>query len=173
MLDGAACGCCGKRYLDAPEEFSLHGTHARTKDNEGNWIKPSARPEAVRVIHKPCRGRKKARFTISVAHRRQRETKDNLRVLLALNNSAGVLDIQRILGRRRPVGRSAWARIYDRLFWLEEVMLAYEREMLRRWRKKMEARARAGKDVLHRLSHDDMVINVNWANLHRSASYTA
>jgi hypothetical protein len=41
-------------------------------------------------------------------------------------------------------------------------LLAYEREMLRRWRKKIEARARAGKDVVHRISHDDMTINVNW-----------
>ena len=98
MLDGAGCGCCGRRYLDAPEEFSLHGTHKRTKNNKGNTIKAPRRPEAVRVIHKPCRGKKKARFTISVPHRRQRQTKDNLRILLALNNSAGVLDVRRILG---------------------------------------------------------------------------
>jgi hypothetical protein len=162
VLDGAACGGCGKRYLDAPEEFSLHGTHARTKDNDGNRIKPPARPEAVRVIHKPCRGKKKARFTISAAHRRQRETKDNLRIMLNLNNSAGVLDIQRVLGPEAAGRKIGIGRIYDRILWLEEVMLAYEREMLRRWRKKMEARARAGKDVVHRLSHDDMTINVNW-----------
>lgn len=162
VLDGAACQCCGKRYLDAPEEFVLNGTHRRTKDHHGNPIKTARTPEAVRVIHKPCKGKPGARFTISVAHRTQQETKDNVRILLALLNSAGVLDIQRILGSTSMGRKIGVGRIYDRIFWLEAVLLAYEREMLRRWRKKMEAEAAKGRERTHRLCHDDMVINVNW-----------
>ena len=51
------------------------------------------------------------------------------------------------------------SRIYDRIWWFEQVFLAYEREMLRRWREKIQ---RSGKRVEHRLSHDDLVLNVNW-----------
>ena len=81
---------------------------------------------------------------------------------MALINSAGVLDIQRILGPAAAGRKIGISRIYDRIMWLEEVLLAYEREMLRRWCEKVEARAQAGKEVLHRLCHDDMTINVNW-----------
>lgn len=51
------------------------------------------------------------------------------------------------------------SRIYDRIEWLEGVFLAYEREMLRRWKKKVE---QSGESVEHLLSHDDMVLSVNW-----------
>jgi len=52
-----------------------------------------------------------------------------------------------------------FSRIYDRIAWLEGVFLAYEREMLRRWREKVE---RTGQQIEHCLSHDDMVLTVNW-----------
>jgi hypothetical protein len=147
VLDGAACGCCGIRYLEAPGEFILNGTHKRTRDDDGKRIKAPRRPQAVRVIHKTCRGKPGARFTISVPHRRQKETKDNLGILLALSNSAGILDIQRLLGPDAAGRKIGIGRIYDRIFWLEGVLLAYEQEMLRRWRKKMEPALRRARTL--------------------------
>ena len=159
VLDGPACGCCGTRFLDRPEEFTLKGAHQRTKDNDGRPIANRGAPKAVRVLHKPCKGRKGARITIALPHEKQKTTKDNLRILHALLNSAGILDVQRMLGQT-PTGRKIGiGRIYDRIEWFEQVFLAYEREMLRRWREKIE---REGKPVEHRLSHDDLTLTVNW-----------
>ena len=159
VLDGPACGCCGRRYLEAPEEFVLNGVHQRTKDRRGARIVNTGAPKSVRVVHRPCKGQRGARITISIPHARQKETKDNLRILHALLNSAGIVDAHRMLGPK-AIGRSIGiSRIYDRIAWLEQVFLAYEREMLRRWREKVE---RAGRAPLHRLSHDDLVLTVNW-----------
>ncbi len=159
VLDGPACGCCGQRFLAAPEEFCMNGAHQRTKTRSGAPISNRGIPKSVRVIHKRCKGRPGARITISLPHARQKDTKDNLRILHALLNSAGILDVQRMMGsasRGQAIGIS---RIYDRIAWYEQVFLAYEREMLRRWRAKVEA---SGKPLVHRLSHDDMVLTVNW-----------
>jgi hypothetical protein len=56
VLDGPACGCCGTRFLDWPEEFTLKGAHQRTKDNDGRAIANRGVPKAVRVLYKPCKG---------------------------------------------------------------------------------------------------------------------
>jgi hypothetical protein len=56
VLDGAICPACARRYLDAPQEFSLHGTHKRTKDRNGKPLKARATTDAVRVIHSACPG---------------------------------------------------------------------------------------------------------------------
>lgn len=152
VLDGKGCQCCGRRYLAAPEEFVLNGVHQRTKGS-------GSAPKAVRVVHKPCKGKPGARFTISIPHARQLESKDNLRILYALLNSAGIRDAQRMLGAAATGKTMGISRIYDRIAWLEQVFLAYEREMLKRWREKVAA---SSKDVVHRLSHDDLVIGVNW-----------
>ena len=117
VLDGASCGCCGNRYLDAPEEFSLHGTHKRLRDRKGKPVKPPKRHQAVRVIHTPCKGRPRARFTISVAHRWQRTTKDNVRILHNLLNSTSILDLQRMLGTGADGKKIGISRIYDRILW--------------------------------------------------------
>lgn len=159
VLDGPACGCCGRRFLAAPEEFSMNGAHQRTKTRTGETISRSAIPKSVRVIHKPCKGKPGARIAISVPHVRQKGTEDNLRILHALLNSAGVLDVQRMIGAAARGQKIGISRIYDRIAWFEQVFLAYEREMLRRWREKIEA---SGKPVTHRLSHDDLVLTVNW-----------
>lgn len=153
VLDGPACGACGRRYLEAPDEFSTNGAHQRKKGRTGSA------PKAVRVIHRPCKGQRGARFTISLPHARQKSTKDNLRILHALVNSAGINDVRRILGAESADKSIGVSRIYDRIAWLEQVFLAYEREMLRRWTAKHEKSKRG---VVHRLSHDDLVLSVNW-----------
>lgn len=159
ILDGPGCGACGTRFLAAPDEFSLNGAHQRTRDSKGNATKKKATPKAVRVLHKPCKGKKGARFSISLPHAGQKTTADNLRILGAVLNSAGITDMQRMLGTAATGKTIGFSRIYDRIAWLEKVFLAYEREMLRRWREKVE---RSGQRVEHCLSHDDMVLTVNW-----------
>lgn len=152
VLDGPACGACGVRVLEKPDEFILNGSNERTEGKK-------ATPKAIRLVHKPCRGRKGARFTASLPHANQETTADNLRILGAILNSAGIKDIQRMISSASTGKTIGVSRIYNRIAWLEEVFLAYEREMLRRWRKKVE---RSGEIPEHRLSHDDMVLNVNW-----------
>ena len=159
ILDGPACGACGTRFLAAPDEFSLNGAHQRTRDSKGNATKKKATPKAVRVLHKRCKGKKGARFSISLPHSGQKTTADNLRILGAVLNSAGITDMQRMLGTAATGKTIGFSRIYDRIAWLEGVFLAYEREMLRRWREKVE---RTGQQIEHCLSHDDMVLTVNW-----------
>ena len=88
LLDGKACRACGVRYLAKSEEFVLNGAHQRTKDNKGNPITNKGAPRAVLVLHKPCKGKKGARISISLPHEQQKITKDNLRILGALLNSA-------------------------------------------------------------------------------------
>ena len=159
VLDGPACGCCGTRFLACPDEFTMKGAHQRTKDSEGRPISNKGTPKAVRVLHRPCKGKKGARITISLPHEKQKTTKDNLRILNALLNSAGILDVQRMLGTASTGRKIGISRIYDRIEWFEQVFLAYEREMLRRWKEKVE---NSGKQIEHRLSHDDLSLTVNW-----------
>ena len=109
------------------------------------------------MLHKPCKGRKGARITISLPDERQKTSKDNLRILNALMNSAGILDVQRMLGTQTTGRKLGVSRIYDRIEWFEQVFLAYEREMLRRWREKVK---KSGRKIEHRLSHDDLVLSI-------------
>jgi hypothetical protein len=119
VLDGPRCGACGRRYLDASEEFALNG--ANGKDPR------TARPLGIRVIHKPCRGRKGARFTVSKDHQEQRDREDNIKILKMLVNGASINSIQRVLTCSRTGERAGMSRIYDRIFWLERTLLASER----------------------------------------------
>lgn len=159
VLDGPSCGACGTRFLDDPDQFALDGVHERSKDREGNPMRRKKTPFSLRVLHMPCRGKKGARFSVSLPHAGQKTSADNLRILGALLNSAGIVDIQRMIGTATTDKTIGMARIYDRIEWLEEVFLAYEREMLQRWKSKVE---RSGESVEHLLSHDDMVLTVNW-----------
>lgn len=159
VLDGTSCGACGKRFLDDPDEFALDGVHERTKDHEGNPLRRKKTPLSLRVLHKPCRGNKGARFAVALPHAGQKTTADNLRILGAVLNSAGIVDIQRMIGTAATGKKIGMSRIYDRIEWLEGVFLAYEREMLRRWKNKVD---QSGEAVEHLLSHDDMVLTVNW-----------
>lgn len=159
VLDGPCCGACGKRVLEDPDSFALDGFHERSKDRKGKALKKKANPTGLRVVHSPCRGKKGARFTISLPHAGQKQTSDNIRVLGALLNSAGIGDIQRIIGVAATGKKIGMSRIYDRILWLEAVLLAYEREMLRRWKEAVE---KSGEPVEHILCHDDQVFTVNW-----------
>lgn len=156
VLDGPACGACGRLYLDAPNEFVLNGANGKkTKRSNAE----TSRPSGVRLIHTPCRGKKGARFTVSLAHDRQRRSADNVQILQALVNGAGINDLVRMLspsGSGRTCGVS---RVYDRIFWFEQQFLGFEREQLRRWR---DAEIASGTSARHQIAHDDIALNINW-----------
>lgn len=155
-LDGPRCRACGKRYLDAPNEFALNGVNGWKPSPEKSQHQS---PACIRLIHKPCKGKAGARFSVSLDHHAQRRTADNVRILQALVNGAGVNKIMRMLapsGSGRACGAS---RVYDRIFWLERTLLAFEKAQLARWREQVAAE---GKDVYHHLAHDDVVLTVNW-----------
>lgn len=159
VLDGPACKACNTRFLDKPDEFVLNGAHVRTKDSKGKPLKRKATPSSIRLVHTPCRGKPGARFSVSLPHADQEITSDNLDILAAILNSAGIRDIQRIVGAASKGKTIGMSRIYNRILWLEEVFLSYEREMLRRWKEAVE---KSGEKIEHRLSHDDLVLGVNW-----------
>lgn len=159
ILDGPGCGACGTRFLTAPDEFALNSAHQWTRDSKGKATKKKAAPKAVRILHKPCKGKKSARFSISLPHAGQETTADKLRILGAVPNSASITDMHRMLGTAATGKTIGFSRIYDRIAWLEGVFLAYEREMLRRWREKVGL---SGQQVEHCPSHDDMALTVNW-----------
>ena len=117
------------------------------------------RPSALRVIHKPCRGKPGARFTIAMEHDHQKRSADNARILQALVNEVGLNGIRRMLSSTEAGNSCGMSRVYDRIFWLERTLLAFEREQLRRWR---ERAAREGRKVRHHLAHDDIILSVNW-----------
>lgn len=56
------------------------------------------------------------------------------------------------------------SRLYDRIFWLERTLLAYEQAQLAEWRKRVERQSiKNGKPYSHtRIAHDDIVVGVNW-----------
>lgn len=156
VLDGPACGACGQLYLDAPKDFVLNGANGKKARRS---TAETSRPNGVRLIHTPCRGKKGARFTVSLAHVRQRRSADNVQILQALVNGAGINDLVRMLspsGSGRTCGVS---RVYDRIFWLEQQLLAFEREQLRRWR---DAAIASGENARHQIAHDDIALNINW-----------
>ncbi|SFH54115.1 hypothetical protein SAMN04488020_1221 [Palleronia marisminoris] len=132
----------------SPKNSSSRGAHDRTKDSKGHPIKHTGAPEAVRVIHKPCTRKKGAKITTSLPHRRQKATTDHMRIVGNAINSAGFRDIQRGVAPDNSDKILGISRIYARIACLEQVFLAYERDMLRRWREKVEA---SGKTVDHRL----------------------
>lgn len=109
VLDGPACGCCGTRFLAHPDEFTMKGAHQRTKHSKGKPIGNNGMPKAVRVLLRPCKGKKGARITISLPHEKQKTTKDNLRIRNAFLNSTDILDVQWMLAPPRPAGRLASA----------------------------------------------------------------
>ncbi len=61
-------------------------------------MKRNATPKPIRVVLNPYRGKKGARFSVSVPHAGQIDTKGNLRILGAILNSADINDIMRIVG---------------------------------------------------------------------------
>lgn len=140
VFDGSRCGACGKRYFDTPEEFARNGA-----DGKGP---KTARPLGIRVIHKSCRGRKGARLTVSTDRQEQRDWGDNIKIL----------SIQRVLTCPRTGERAGMSRIYDRNFWLERTLLAFERAQLGKWRKNLDRR---GVFRHTRVVQDDIVLGIN------------
>jgi hypothetical protein len=151
ILDGPHCGACGRRYLDAPEEFLFNGVQ---EPRPKNRAKPG-----VRLIHRPCRGKPGARFTVSVEHGRQKDRRDNIRILAQIVNGAGINDLRRLLAPASGGRSVSIKRIYDRIFWLQRVLLAYEAAQLKLWRARLAAE---GTFRHTRIAHDDVVLGVNW-----------
>ncbi|MCW8916519.1 MAG: hypothetical protein OQK24_11800 [Magnetovibrio sp.] len=141
VLSGPACPGCGKYYFGAPHEFKFNG-----KNGDGQ-----------RLIHQ-CDTTTTKRFTVSQSHVSQRKRESNHQILNMLINGAGFRDVVRMLasGKDKKVG---FSRIYNRLFWLEEVLLAYEKDQLEKWRNRIE---KAGHKNQHRLATDALVLSVNW-----------
>ncbi len=158
ILAGPTCGACGRAYLDAPDEFAFNGANGKSDGKIGKRS-VKARALGVRLIHKPCRGKKGARFTVSAEHRRQKDRSDNLQILSQIVNGAGVNDIRRLLFPAKGCSEVGVKRVYDRIFWLERALLAYENAQLAAWRKRL---AREGRFRRTRIAHDDIVLGVNW-----------
>ncbi len=77
---------------------------------------------------------------------------------------AGAHDLRRILRAPRGETEPGMSRIYDRIFRLERVRLAYEQAQLREWRKRVERQRKTDKKpyVHTRIAHDGMSVGVNW-----------
>lgn len=163
-LEGPYCGNCGTAYLEKPSEFIFNGAQGKPSRKVGH--KKGSQPCAcsVRVIHKPCRGLPGARFTVSSEHRRQKKRDENIHILSLIANGNGVHDLRRILRTPRGETEPGTSRLYDRIFWLERVLLTYEQAQLADWRKRVERqRVKDGKPDFHtRIAHDDIVVGVNW-----------
>lgn len=157
-LDGPRCKACGVAYLDKPEEFVMNGANGKKPLDRNNPDGPG-KPLRIRLIHKPCRGRPGGRFSVTLDHFRQKSTAQNAAMLRAFVNGGGIQRLRRMIaavGKGRNCGVS---RIYDRLFWLEKTLLAFEREQLRRWKERVET---SGQNVYNHLAHDDILLSVNW-----------
>lgn len=119
-------------------------------------------PLGLRVIHKGCpeKSRKGWRFTISMGHQSQRDRQDNIKILKLIVNGASINVIRRVVTDPRTGERADFSRIYDRIFWLEKTLLAFEKAQLGRWREELK---RQGIVRHTRIAHDDIVLGINWA----------
>ncbi len=101
---------------------------------------------------------------MSSEHRRQKKRDENIEILSLLANGTGLHDIRRILRTPRGETEPGMSRLYDRIFWLERTLLAYEKAQLAEWRKRVERqRIKDGKPYTHtRIAHDDISVGVNW-----------
>lgn len=164
ILEGPVCGNCGTGYLEAPDEFIFNGANGSPSGKVGRKKGSKTRARSVRVIHKPCKGRPGARFTVSSEHRRQKKRDENLRILAMIVNGNSLHDMRRLLRTPRGETEPGMSRLYDRIFWLERVLLTYERAQLTEWRAKVDRqRIKDNKPYTHtRIAHDDISISVNW-----------
>lgn len=155
VLDGPRCGACGKRYLDAPDEFIFNGAHGKKK------VRGSAgkKPVGIRLIHEPCKGKKGARFTVSLDHQKQQKSNENIQFLRELVNDTSINGLRRCLANPRTGTQCGVKRVYNRIFWLEKTLLAFERAQLAKWRHRHE------KSPIQnhiKVGHDDIVLSANW-----------
>ncbi|MEH6519704.1 hypothetical protein [Sulfitobacter sp.] len=123
-----------------------------------------SRARSVRVIHKPCKGLPGARFTVTSDHRRQKKRDKNIQILTMIANGASIHDMRRILRSPRGEAEPGMSRLYDRIFWLDRALLAYEKAQLTQWRKRVEKQAvKNGKPYTHsRITQDGISVGVNW-----------
>lgn len=155
-LEGPVCGHCGTRYLEHPDQFIFNGTHGKIMAG-GNRRK--SKPAAFRIIHKPCKGKPGARLSVSLDHQNQQNQHDNVRLLRALVNDASINGLRRLLADPDTGKLCGVSRIYNRIFWLEKTLLAFERAKLREWKDKQDS---SGNFNHTRIAHDDITISVNW-----------
>jgi hypothetical protein len=152
LLTGPACGSCGTKYLSNPSEFVFNG--ANGKKPSGNGKKKAT---GIRLVHKPCRGKIGARFTVSSNHVRQKNRQDNISILKHLVNDTSINGLRRLMssGSRQ----ASVKMVYDRIFWLEKTLQAYEKAQVAQWKKRV---AKSGTTRHTRIAHDDIVLGVNW-----------
>jgi hypothetical protein len=156
VLEGPVCGNCGARYLARPDEFVFNGTHGKISAGKNGR---KAKPAAFRIIHKPCKGMPGARISVSLDHQQQEKMHDNVQLLRALVNGAGITTLRRLLADPDTGKRCGVSRVYNRILWLEKTLLAFERAKLKEWRDKREAEG----GIPHmRIAHDDAVVSLNW-----------
>ncbi len=123
-LEGPRCGNCGTGYIEAPHEFVFNGANGTPSGRVGRKKGSKMRARSVRVIHKPCKGAPGARFAVSSEHRRQRKRDDNIRILAMIVNGSSLHDMRCMLRTPRGETEPKMSRLYDRIFWLEKVLLA-------------------------------------------------
>ncbi|WP_051067939.1 hypothetical protein [Octadecabacter antarcticus] len=82
-----------------------------------------------------------------------------VRLLRELVNGASINDLQRLLSDPDTGKKCGVSRIYSRIFFLEKILLAFERAKLQDWKAKEDASDRFSH---MRIAHDDVVISVNW-----------
>jgi hypothetical protein len=156
LLTGPACGNCGMTYLSKPSEFAFNGANGKKSAGNGN-----KKATGIRLVHKPCRGKKGARFTVSLNHVRQIDRQDNITILKHLVNDTSINGLRRLIssGNRQ----ASVKMIYDRIFWLEKTLLAYEKAQVEQWKKRV---SKSGTIRHTRIAHDDIVLGVNWETSH-------
>jgi len=154
LLTGPCCGHCGTPYLSAPEDFAFNGANGKKVGPKGK-----SRAVGIRLVHKPCKGKKGSRFTVSHSHVRQKDRRENIRILKELVNDTSISALKRLLIPARGMRKVGVKKIYDRIFWLEKTLLAYENAQLAEWRKKQD---KENKFRHTRIAHDDIVLGVNW-----------
>ncbi|WP_167648091.1 hypothetical protein [Mameliella alba] len=155
-LEGPVCGACGARYLENSDEFIFNGTHGKLAPG-GNRRK--AKPSGFRVIHRPCKGKRGARISVSLDHQAQKELRDNVRILRCIVNGDSITTMRRVLADPDTGKQIGVSRLYSRIFWLEKTLLAFERAKLKEWKQRVEASDRFSH---MRIAHDDVTISVNW-----------
>lgn len=155
-LMGPVCGACGARYLANPDEFIFNGTHGKLAAG-GN--RRRAKPSGFRIIHRPCKGKRGARISVSLDHQAQKQLRDNVRILRCIVNGDSITTMRRVLADPDTGKQIGVSRLYSRIFWLEKTLLAFEQAKLREWKQKEDASERFSHT---RIAHDDVTISVNW-----------
>jgi hypothetical protein len=150
------CGACGARYLENSDEFIFNGTHGKLAPG-GNRRKE--KPSGFRIIHRPCKGKRGARISVSLDHQAQKQLRDNVRILRCIVNGDSITTMRRVLADPDTGKQIGVSRLYSRIFWLEKTLLAFERAKLKEWKQRVEASDRFSH---MRIAHDDVTISVNW-----------